>query len=143
MCRRAHRIKPQVLDKPSTDDYPVIHWLTGWARENLGSDPRGGAIFDRVQSALGTKALSTIVLRNRMTPARRQPQLLILCSPPGLPKKEFVNPLIERYPQALGAVVSSTNRLPYEHEENGVDFHFMTQEEARASDGDAAKAPLT
>lgn len=128
-----------MLDKSSTDEFPVVHWLTGWARENLGADPRGGAIFDRVQSALGPKAISTVVLRQRMQPARRKPQLLILCSPPGIPKGAFVAPLVERYPQALGAVVSTTSRPPLEHEENGVEYHFISREEARGG-GDRSRS---
>ena len=124
----------KVLDKCSPDEVPAVLWLTGWQRENLRTDPRGGRIYDRISATIkAPKTMPTVVLRERMVTERRQVQLLLLCQPMGVSKYPRLRRLIQKFPDVLGAVVSTTSRPPREHETDGTHYSFQTREQMEAA----------
>jgi len=57
-------------------------------------------------------------------------KIIIFSAPSGSGKTTIVRRLLERYPQ-LEFSVSATSRAPRGTERDGVDYHFLTQEEFR------------
>jgi guanylate kinase len=56
------------------------------------------------------------------------PKVFVITGPSGVGKGTLIKRLLERVPE-LALSVSATTRPPREGEENGVDYHFLTEEE--------------
>jgi guanylate kinase len=56
-------------------------------------------------------------------------KLLIISGPSGVGKSTVIRQLLARYPERLRLSVSATTRPPRRGESDGVDYHFLTQQE--------------
>jgi hypothetical protein len=112
----------------------VFHFLTGWAQEDLVSPLNGinlykGELFDRLEAVVNEEAsngrsIAAVHLKERQVPARPPPRVIVFTGAPGAAKRQVMAGLIAAYPACFARVVTHTNRLPKEHEVDGVDYHF-------------------
>ena len=135
-----------VLDRIGSHTVPMVPWLTGWPRENLGLDNAHGALHDRLLHALtdakaparvphkAKNALPTVFLRDRWMPEHPPPRIIALCGPAGVGKQALVDRLCEEYPERFGYGLATTTRPPHAHEVDGTHFHFVPTLGGRARD---------
>lgn len=120
----------------STNDVPLVQWLTGWDRENLGTDDaftNDGALYDRLFDAhrfSKRQALPTAILRDRFI-VPKPPRIIALTGPPGIGKTLLLNKLVERFPTRFGRCVATTSRPPQAHEEENREYNFLPRKQFR------------
>lgn len=54
---------------------------------------------------------------------------LVICGPSGVGKGTLVKEILSHYPESFGLSVSHTSRGPREHEQNGVQYNFISKQE--------------
>ena len=54
---------------------------------------------------------------------------LVVCGPPGVGTRMIIKRFLQKHSDLFAPVVSHTNRLPKRDEENGIDFHFVSDRE--------------
>ena len=54
---------------------------------------------------------------------------LVVCGPSGVGTRRIIKGFLQKYSDMFASVVSHTNRSPKRDEENGIDFHFVSDRE--------------
>jgi hypothetical protein len=64
-------------------------------------------------------AIVTCCLKRRSKPDRNPPRIVVLCGPGPVGRGRLARQLVADYPDRFGMTISSTTRLPREHEVDG------------------------
>lgn len=79
------------------------------------------AAADAADGAAAAAASSIVIccLAQRSKPERNPPRIVVLCGPGAVGKGPLARRLVREHPDKFGVTVSSTTRLPREHEVDG------------------------
>lgn len=85
-----------------------------------GADEAAAAIAAVAAAAAAAgPAVVTCCLKRRSKPARNPPRIVVLCGPGAVGRGALARRLVAEHPDRFGATVSTTTRLPREHEVDG------------------------
>jgi hypothetical protein len=74
---------------------------------------------DGAETAGPSPAIVTCTLARRSKPERNPPRIIVLCGPGAVGRGRLARRLVADHPDRFGLTISTTTRLPREHEDDG------------------------